>query len=386
MTGLVLEKVSLRLKKRPILKDIGLRLEKGRLLVVLGNSGAGKSKLLEVIAGLAGQHSGRIFYAGRRLCQLPPQARPVGLVFQDYALFPHLKVRENILFGLQSRRAPLAEQEKWLGAVTRELRIDHLLERFPAELSGGQQQRVALARCLVLRPEILLLDEPLSALDAATRERLALLIKRIQEKFAVTMLYVTHDHTEARFMGDRILVLEEGEVIQEGPPDEIFNRPRDRFVAHFTATRNILPGRIIERRGAGPERLALVEVAGERLCSASFPETGEDVWVCLRPEFLVLEEAGREKGDEVVKRAAAPANRISGCRVRRLLPQAGATLLVEMEGGKERVRLLAFAFGREQAALGLEPGRELAVGITPAHVHCLPRRPEDPYCRTPAEG
>ena len=381
MSGLVLEKVGLELGRRPVLKNISVSLEKGELLVVLGNSGAGKSKLLEVIAGLAGEHSGQIFYAGRRLCGLPPQARPVGLVFQDYALFPHLKVRENILFGLRNRRASALEQEKWLFAVTRELRIDHLLERFPSQLSGGQQQRVALARCLVLRPEILLLDEPLSALDAATRERLALLIKRIQERFSVTMLYVTHDHTEARFMGDRILVLEEGEVIQEGPPDEIFNRPRDRFVAHFTATRNILPGRVGERCD---KNMAWVEVAGQRLLTASFPEAGGDVWVCLRPEFLVLENAGKESlataGPELEK---TPVNRITGCRIRRLLPQAGATLLVELEKGEEKTRFLAFAFGREKERLGLEAGRRLDLRITAEHVHCLPRNPDDPYCRTP---
>ena len=381
--GLVLEKITLEINRRKILKDISLGLEKGKLLVVLGNSGAGKSKLLEVVAGLAGEHEGEIFYDGQPLCGRPPQARPVGLVFQDYALFPHLRVRENILFGLRSRRAPGSEQRRWLEAVSRELRIDHLLGRLPAELSGGQQQRVALARCLVLRPEILLLDEPLSALDAATRERLALLIKKIQERFSVTMLYVTHDHTEARFMADRILVLEEGAVVQEGLPEEIFNRPQDRFIAHFTATRNILPGRVVERHGAGR---ALVEVAGERLFSSSVPEQEDDVWVCLRPEFLVLEKAGEIATSGVMGiSGSGRENRIDGCRIRRLLPQAGATLLVEMEGGREKVRLLAFAFGREQAAmgLGLEPGRELAVRVDPGHVHCLPRHPDDPYCRTP---
>ena len=191
----------------------------------------------------------------------------------------------NILFGLKARRAPLVEQKKWLKAVAAELKIEHLLKRFPAELSGGQQQRVALARCLVLRPQVLLLDEPLSALDAASRERLALLIKKIQKKYNVTMLYVTHDHNEARYMGDQVLVLDQGKVVQMGPPEEIFSRPLSRFVAHFTATRNILPGRIIEFRAGGE---ALVEVAGNRLISTSFPVSGVDVWVCLRPEHLNL--------------------------------------------------------------------------------------------------
>ena len=366
--SLELENVGLTIGGQTILKNISFRLEPGELLVVLGNSGAGKSKLLEVVAGLVTEPVGRVEYGGRSLEGLGPQERSVGLVFQDYALFPHLTAAENILFGLKCRRAPRAEQVKWLKAVTAELKIDHLLERYPTELSGGQQQRVALARCMVLRPEILLLDEPLSALDAATRERLALLIKRIQDKFGVTMLYVTHDHTEARLMADRILVLEGGEMVQLGTPEMIFDRPRNRFVAHFTATRNILPGRITERRESAGR--VQVEFAGIRVEAASFPDRDELVWVCMRPEFFHLGMSRETGGEE---------NLIPGCRVRRLLPQTGAVMQVEFEAGPEQERLLACTFGPIAADLG--PGDRVDLKIAATHVHCLPRRAEDIYCR-----
>ncbi len=366
--SLVLENVGLVIGGQTILKEISFELDPGELLVVLGNSGAGKSKLLEVVAGLVPEHGGRIEYGGRSLKGMGPRERSVGVVFQDYALFPHLTAEENILFGLKCRRVPRSEQEKWLKAVTAELRIDHLLERYPGELSGGQQQRVALARCMVLRPEILLLDEPLSALDAATRERLALMIRRIQDKFGVTMLYVTHDHTEARLMADRILVLERGEKVQMGTPEMVFSRPRNRFVAHFTATRNILPGRIVERNPAAGK--ALVEVAGMRLAAASFPDCDELVWVCMRPEFFHF-GVSREGEEED--------NLIPGCRIRRLLPRTGAVLLVELEAGPEHERLLACTFG--PVAAGLRPGERIDLAIAAAHVHCLPRRVDDIYCR-----
>ncbi|MEA1921370.1 MAG: ABC transporter ATP-binding protein [Pseudomonadota bacterium] len=364
---LVLENVSLQIDRNPILEQISFRLPVGQVLVVLGNSGAGKSKLLEVIAGLLRNQSGRIVFGGRDLSTLSPQEREIGFVFQDYALFPNMTAEENILFGLQARQAPLREQTKWLKAVAVELKIDHLLKRFPAELSGGQQQRVALARCMVLRPEVLLLDEPLSALDAASRERLALLMKMIQKKYRVTMLYVTHDHNEARFMGDQVLVVDQGRVVQTGSPEEIFSRPISRFVAHFTATRNILPGRIRERCGEGQ---ALVEVVGTQLVSTSFPAQGEEVWVCIRPEHFSFVEASLKITDE---------NLISGYRISQIIPQSGVTVLVELMN--QGARLMVFIAHCEIEQRGLRVDSEVTLTVPANHVHCLPRQPEDIYCR-----
>ncbi len=363
---LILDKISLVIDRQPILEQISFQLSVGQSLVVLGNSGAGKSKLLEVVAGLRRNQGGKLSYAGQDLGPLSPQERKIGFVFQDYALFPNMTAEANILFGLQARRALLAEQKKWLKAVAVELKIEHLLKRFPAELSGGQQQRVALARCMVLRPEVLLLDEPLSALDAASRERLALLIKKIQKKYNVTMLYVTHDHNEARYMGDQVLVLDQGKVVQMGPPEEIFLRPVSRFVAHFTATRNILPGRIIEHRAGGK---ALVEVAGTQLISTSFPVPGGDVWVCLRPEYLNLFEVLDGALD----------NRISGYQIVQIIAQSGVTVLLElMQQGQ---RLLVFASNREIEQKKLRVGVEVELNVAAKQVHCLPRQAEDIYCR-----
>ena len=376
--SLELNEVSLEIDRELILDRVSLKLPAGQSLVVLGNSGAGKSKLLEVIAGLIRNQYGRIAFRNRELTPLPPQERGVGFVFQDYALFPHMNAGENILFGLNARKASSAEKSKWLKAVTEELRIDHLLERFPAELSGGQQQRVALARSMVLRPEVLLLDEPLSALDAASRERLALLIKRIQKKYKVTMIYVTHDHNEARFMGDQVLVLEAGKVVQIGSPEAIFARPGSRFVAHFTATRNIFPGRIVDLYD---DRRALVEFPGGRLISASFPEAGAEVWVCLRPEHLALvssETAAGELTGNVGKEPAA-ANQLNGYRINQFIPQGGVTVLVELE--KEGARLMVFSSSRKVEQKELVVGSEVKLAVAASHVHCLPRQPDDIYCQ-----
>ncbi len=376
--SLELKEVSFRIGRELILDRVSLKLAAGRSLVVLGNSGAGKSKLLEVIAGLARNQEGRIVFKNRELTGQSTQERGIGFVFQDYALFPHMTARDNILFGLNARKASAAEKNKWLNAVTAELRIDHLLERFPAELSGGQQQRVALARSMVLRPEVLLLDEPLSALDAASRERLALLIKRIQKKYSVTMLYVTHDHNEARFMGDQVMVLDAGKVVQMGCPDAIFSRPGSRFVAHFTATRNILPGRIVKRDdNAG----ALLEFAGGSLRSLSFPEAKVEVWICLRPEHLVLvadqsgeSELSVNRGEECVF-----ANRLTGYRITQFIPQGGVTVLVELE--KAGSRLMVFTASRKVEQGELVVGSEVELTVAADRVHCLPRQADDIYCQ-----
>ncbi len=381
--ALILENVSLAIDRHQILEQISFKLPIGQSLVVLGNSGAGKSKLLEVVAGLISNQGGRIIFAGQDIGALSPQERKIGFVFQDYALFPNLTAEANILFGLQARHAPVREQDRWLKAVSIELKIDHLLKRFPAELSGGQQQRVALARCMVLRPDVLLLDEPLSALDAASRERLALLMKKIQKKYRVTMLYVTHDHNEARYMGDQVLVIDQGRAVQMGRPEEIFARPVSRFVAHFTATRNILPGRIKERCGDG---MALVKVAGCQLLSTSFPARGEDVWVCMRPEHLSLigalpdisNELSNEISGETFDKTSGD-NLISGYRICQIIPQSGAAVLVELMRRGER--LMVFASSRRIENQGLLSNTEVELAVAARHVHCLPRQPEDIYCR-----
>ncbi len=383
--ALILENVSLEIESNLILEQISFQVPIGQVLVILGNSGAGKSKLLEVVAGLSKNQTGRIVYDGRDLSRLAPQARQIGFVFQDYALFPNLTAAENILFGLKARSAPISEQQKWLKLIAVELKIEHLLKRLPAELSGGQQQRVALARCLVLRPEILLLDEPLSALDAASRERLVMLMKRIQKKYRVTMLYVTHDHNEARFMGDQVLVIDQGRVVQIGSPEMIFARPVSRFVAHFTATRNILPGRMLKESGPGR---TLVEAAGIQLLSTSFPAGDAAVWVCIRPEHFNLADTTSEPDSVCTSAAqtlaeplstAADNNLISGFRVAQIIPQSGATVLLELRNRGERLLLLAS--NRRVADQDLSVGGRVRIAIAAEHVHCLPRRSDDIYCR-----
>ena len=224
-----------------VLEDFSLKLEAGEYFVQLGPSGVGKSILIELIAGLLQPDMGRILWEGRELTQLPPEERGFAVVYQDYALFPHLTVEANILYGLRARKLSRQECGQRLEQALESLRIAPLRHRYPETLSGGEQQRVTLARALVIRPRLLLLDEPLSALSVKTRRRLRRLLRRVQKETGAIFFHVTHDIEEAIALGHRIGVLLEGRLRQAGPPEELFRRPSDREVANFLGMRNLLP-------------------------------------------------------------------------------------------------------------------------------------------------
>jgi sn-glycerol 3-phosphate transport system ATP-binding protein len=220
----------------------------GRLVVLLGPSGCGKSTTLRLIAGLERVTAGRILIGDEDVTELPPAARHIAMVFQSYALFPHLSVAENIVFGLRVRRVPAGERRRRLGRVAGLLGLEQLLDRKPSQLSGGQQQRVALGRAIIAEKPICLLDEPLSNLDAQLRVEMRREIRTLQQKLGITMLYVTHDQTEAMTMADQVILLRAGRVEQDGPPAELYARPATAFAARFIGTppMNILrlaPGR-----------------------------------------------------------------------------------------------------------------------------------------------
>jgi len=225
------------------LVDVNLRVEEGEYFVLLGPTGAGKTVLVECIAGLHVPDSGRILIDGRDVTEAPPEERGVGYVPQDYALFPHLTVYENMAFGLKLRKVPKKEEERAISEWVEKLRIGHLLGRHPLTLSGGEKQRVALARALVLRPKVLLLDEPLSALDERSRERLIGELKAIHKETGATTIHVCHNFEEALALADKIGVINEGRIVQVGSPEEIFYRPRSEFVALFTRAENVFRGR-----------------------------------------------------------------------------------------------------------------------------------------------
>src|SRR5260221_7872873 len=223
------------------LKDVALDVHKGEWVCFLGPTGCGKPRLLRIIAGLEVQSAGTIVQAGRDISRLPPMDRDYGIVFQSYALFPNLQVAQNVAYGLVNRKTPRAEREARVKELLALVGMPDAGPKFPAQLSGGQQQRVAIARALATSPGLLLLDEPLSALDARVRVRLRGEIRSLQQRLGVTTILVTHDQEEALTMADRIVVMKDGAIEQIGTPSEVYGRPATPFVADFVGKTNLLP-------------------------------------------------------------------------------------------------------------------------------------------------
>jgi len=229
------------------LQQINLTVSKGEYTVILGPTGAGKTLLLETIAGLHNLKSGEIWIDGRNITRLEPEKRNIGMVYQDSSLFPHLSVADNIVFGLKVRRMPASDIKKKLDEIAVLIGVRHLLDRKPGKLSGAEKQKVAMARALAIKPQLLLLDEPLSALDPETREALQRELKRIQKELNITVVHVTHDFDEAMLMGKHIAVISEGILRQVGTTEEVFSKPDSEFVAHFTMIRNIFSGNLFKQ-------------------------------------------------------------------------------------------------------------------------------------------
>ncbi len=254
---------------------MSLDIPEGSFVTLLGPSGCGKTTTLRMIAGLLDPTEGDISIKGRRINDVPIHKRNLGLVFQNYALFPHKTVADNVGFGLKYRDVPRAEAQRRVAQALELVQLPHLAHRYPAELSGGQQQRIALARAVVIEPDVLLLDEPLSALDANLRENMRVELKNIQKRIGVTSIFVTHDQSEALAMSDRIIVMSEGRVEQMGPPEEVYNTPATEFVARFLGAANILPAEALGIEGdqiqlevEGFGRVAIPRAKAPRLAGA----------------------------------------------------------------------------------------------------------------------
>jgi len=231
---------------RQVLKGINLQVEKGEFVTLLGPSGCGKTTLLRIIAGLEHSDGGKIFVGSKEIVAgLSKKNHKIGMVFQSYALFPNLSAYENIAFGLKMNKVAPQKISQQVEEIMTILSITGKEKNYPHQMSGGQQQRVALARALVTKPDLLLLDEPLSAVDAKVRESARSLIRDIQKKMGITMIFVTHDQLEALVMSDRIVVLDSGEIMQQGKPEEIYNKPANRFVAQFIGSYNFIPSGLI---------------------------------------------------------------------------------------------------------------------------------------------
>jgi multiple sugar transport system ATP-binding protein len=334
---------------QPAVDDVSFEVEDGELLVLVGPSGCGKSTLLRIIAGLESATSGTVSIGGREVDQVAPKDRNIAMVFQSYALFPHLTVAQNIAFGLRVRKVPAAEIEQRVLATARTLELEGLLDRLPRALSGGQRQRVALGRALVREPSVFLLDEPLSNLDARLRQSTRVELARLHRSLGATMIYVTHDQIEAMTLGQRIVVFDRGRIQQIDTPLRLYQQPANRFVAGFLGSppMNFLPGRL------DPDGVRL-DVDGQvlQLDGAAAPAgtAGRDLVLGVRPEHLLPADTGAPGG-----------------------PTLSATLeAIELTGHELH---LVFRCGNHQLIARIAPrplpqaGTVLTLRLAPDHLH-----------------
>ncbi|HTI53077.1 MAG TPA: ABC transporter ATP-binding protein [Verrucomicrobiae bacterium] len=281
---------------------VDLTVADGELFTLLGPSGCGKTTLLRLLAGFYQPDGGTIRFGDRVVNGLAPYERRIGMVFQNYALWPHMTVADNIGYGLRLQRLPGEEVAARLREGLRKVNLAGFEARYPGQLSGGQQQRVALARALVLNPDILLLDEPLSNLDAKIRVQVRAEIRRLQRELAITTIYVTHDQEEALSLSDRVAVMRDGRVLQVGPPRELYERPRTRFVADFVGTNNLVPGEV-ESRAAGGTDMVVRTALGPLRAIASGAVSARCV-LAVRPENVALGSAAAGEGNRVAGRVS----------------------------------------------------------------------------------
>jgi 2-aminoethylphosphonate transport system ATP-binding protein len=288
-SGIGFEDITVAYRGNAVLRDFTLTAHPGEILALIGPSGSGKTTALRAVAGFVRPAKGRVYIGERDVTNLPPHARDLGMVVQNYALFPHMKVAENVAFGLRARRASEETvRQRVRECLTMVGMIDYL-ERFPRELSGGQQQRVAIARALAIRPSVLLLDEPLSALDAQIRRSMVEEVARLHRELPeLTVLYVTHDQSEALTLANRIAILNDGRLVAHGAARELYRRPPNRFAADFLGRANLLPVTVESVDGSG--RLARVRFGETLLRAEAHPEHGPGArcLLCVRPHDLVL--------------------------------------------------------------------------------------------------
>ncbi len=273
------------------LRQVSLDIAAGEFITFLGPSGSGKTTTLSMVAGFVVPTSGRIEVDGRDITHVAPEKRNIGMGFQDYSLFPHMTVEENVGFPLQMRSVAHAEATRRIGEALELVGLGGFARRFPSQLSGGQQQRVSIARAIVYRPAILLMDEPLGALDRMLRDRMQIEIKHIQKELGITTLYVTHDQGEALTMSDRICVFNDGRIVQMGPPAEIYDHPTDAFVAAFVGKSNFVPAQAMARRGAVGDYVYDIELPGHRPIAVPSPRdlpAPGGLTAVIRPEHIRL--------------------------------------------------------------------------------------------------
>jgi iron(III) transport system ATP-binding protein len=340
------------------LDRVSLEIRRGEVFFLLGSSGCGKTTLLRTIAGFYEPDEGRVFFGDRDVTREPPQRRNTGMVFQNYALWPHLTVEANVAFGLAVRKAPRAERRRRVAEALETVRMAEYARRKPNQLSGGQQQRVALARALVVRPDCLLLDEPLSNLDAKLRLEMRGEIRRICKNSGLTAVYVTHDQKEALSIADRLAVMFAGRVAQIGTPEDVYRRPGSAEIADFLGETNFLDATI---RASADGRRTLSTALGD--LSAAVPDGAPDSGACriaIRPEALVIGDPG------------AVENAFSARVEERTY--LGEQVLLELVAGPVRVRVSA---AERASAPAPQPGAVVAVRVDPRDIVILREQPAE---------
>ena len=347
MSVVEIEGVTKRFGETPALDDVSLRIEEGELFALLGPSGSGKTTLLRAIAGFVDPEAGTIRIDGDAMRNLPVHRRDIGMVFQHYALFPHMSVFDNVAFGLSVRHAARSEMAERVRAMLALVQLEGYEERRPGQLSGGQQQRVALARALVTRPRVLLLDEPLGALDKRLRRRMQVELRQIQREVGITTVFVTHDQEEALTLSDRIAILDTGRIVQSGPPQAVYERPRTVFAADFLGDANFFTGRA---HGDGRVRTP----SGSDLFTADIADdAGGEVTLAVRPEKLHIARSGETE--------PGGANRLAGTVASVLY--AGSTVTYRVACGEAEVTVLE----QNREATPIEQGEPVIVSWRPEH-------------------
>jgi sn-glycerol 3-phosphate transport system ATP-binding protein len=341
MSDIRLDRISKSWGPTPAVDGVSFTVREGAFTVLLGPSGSGKSTVLRLIAGLEEATAGRIFIAGKDVTALPPAEREIAMVFQSYALFPHLDVAENVVFGLKVRRIGAAERAERLKRVADLLGLSALLSRKPSQLSGGQRQRVALGRAIVAETRICLMDEPMSNLDAQLRAEMRREIRALQQRLGMTMIYVTHDQTEAMTMADQIVLLKDGRIEQDAAPHELYEQPASTFVARFIGT----PPMNVVALAAGRAGATLAGTDGPPVVAA----TGDDAMLGVRPEHVRLSD-----------NFGIPATVVA-------VEYLGADTIVTSRAGSETIAL------RAAGRLGLQPGAAVRIAWAPDSVHLFDR-------------
>ena len=346
MASLTIKGISKRFGRTRALSNVDLDVQEGTFCVLLGPSGCGKSTLLNIIAGLIAQDSGSVLLDGHSVDHLAPRERDVAMVFQSYALYPHMTVAQNLGFGLRMRGASKQVIEERTLDAARLLGITDLLDRKPRELSGGQRQRVAMGRALVRRPRLFLLDEPLSNLDARLRANVRVELKRIHRRVKGTIVYVTHDQVEAMTLGEKVVVMREGKIHQTGSPDDIYARPADRFVATFIGSpeMNVYRGKLLSREGRPYFQGSSFsfDLSGREL-----PVIEEDIEVGLRPEDIAISS----------NTPSTPQAKVE------MVSNLGSEAIVHVRLGEETLTLCA------PKDTTVQPGGTISLTIDPQKIH-----------------